>query len=148
MAFHYDSLSPINGEEAEGAARKLGVLLGLGEGGKRGSAGGKEEDRRVQERSVDDKAGDGRREGEEQEGGKRVRVIEMEECPQQANSSDCGVFVCMIMRHLLLKKLLRNERTEKVDLSMGRSTVNAAGGRKEMARIIEGFREEGKRRRS
>ena len=82
--------------------------------------------------------------GEQQQ--QKLKVVDMESAPQQANSSDCGVFVCMIMRYLLLKKLLVKDRTEKVDLSMGRSTVNAVAGRKEMARTIEGFREEGKRR--
>lgn len=125
LAFHYDSLSPINSEEAEGAAAKLSVLLNLDEKG----------EKKKQQRNKDGG-----------EGEKKLKVVEMESAPQQANSSDCGVFVCMIMRHLLLKKLLVKDRTEKVDLGMGRSTVNAVAGRKEMARTIEGFREEGKRR--
>ncbi|RAL63034.1 hypothetical protein DID88_004119 [Monilinia fructigena] len=37
---------------------------------------------------------------------------------------------------------------EKVSMSMGGKVVDAAGGRKEMLRIIEGYRKEGERRRS
>ena len=37
---------------------------------------------------------------------------------------------------------------EKVSMSMGGKSVDATQGRKEMLRIIEGFRKEGERRRS
>ena len=52
------------------------------------------------------------------------------------------------MRHLLLKRLLQVRSDDKVSMSMGGRRVDAREGRKEMIRIIEGFREEGKRRRS
>lgn len=52
------------------------------------------------------------------------------------------------MRHLLLKRLLQVNSNEKVSMSMGGKAVDARAGRKEIARIIEGFRKEGVRRMS
>ncbi|CAF9924644.1 MAG: hypothetical protein HETSPECPRED_005637 [Heterodermia speciosa] len=80
--------------------------------------------------------------------GKPIRFINLEDSPQQSNSSDCGVFVCIEMKHLLLKRLLQAGSREKVNMSMGRREVNAPAGRKEMLRVIECFRKEGERRRS
>ncbi|KAJ6145521.1 hypothetical protein N7470_009416 [Penicillium chermesinum] len=60
-----------------------------------------------------------------------IRFMHLNDSPQQDGGSDCGVFVCMNMRHLLLKRLLQ-----------------AGAHEKEMERIIQGFRKEGERRRS
>ncbi|KAI9753939.1 MAG: hypothetical protein M1815_005915 [Lichina confinis] len=68
--------------------------------------------------------------------------------PQQQNSSDCGVFVCVQMKHLLLKKILRAVAEEKVGMSMAGIDIDASRGRKKMLRIIEDFRKEGEKRRS
>jgi len=80
--------------------------------------------------------------------GTGIRFVDLEDTPQQENGSDCGVYVCVQMRHLLLKRLLSANAREKVSMSMGGKLVDAAGGRKEMLRTIEGFRKEGERRRS
>lgn len=80
--------------------------------------------------------------------GRQIRFIQLHDSPQQDNSSDCGVFVCLNMRHLLLKRLLQVHTNEKVSMSLGNRRVDAREGRKEMFRIIEGFRKEGERRRS
>lgn len=107
VAFHYDSLSPSNYNEAGLATAKISQLLG-----------------------------------------RPLRFMNLEDTPQQENSSDCGVYVCIQMRHLLLKRLLSANAREKVSMSMGGKLVDAAGGRKEMLKTIEGFRKEGERRRS
>jgi sentrin-specific protease 8 len=107
VAFHYDSLSPSNYNEARLATHKIGPLLN-----------------------------------------RPLRFMNLDDSPQQENSSDCGVYVCMQMRHLLLKRLLSANAKEKVSMSMGGKLVDAAGGRKEMLKIIETFRKEGERRRS
>lgn len=107
VAFHYDSMTPSNFNEANLATRKIGQLLG-----------------------------------------RQLRFLNLEDSPQQENSSDCGVYVCIQMRHLLLKRLLSANAREKVSMSMGGKLVDASGGRKEMLRTIEGFRKEGERRRS
>ncbi len=107
VAFHYDSMNPMNESEAELASKKIGQLLGT-----------------------------------------ELRYQNLEDSPQQENSSDCGVFVCIQMRHLLVKRLLQVHARERVTMSMGGKTVDARGGRKEMLQIIEGFRKEGERRRS
>jgi len=79
--------------------------------------------------------------------GRELVLKDLEDAPQQQNSSDCGVFVCMVMKHLLLGRLLRNPRGEKVSMSMAGKAVDAHKGRKDMLGIIEGFRKEGERRR-
>lgn len=107
VAFHYDSLSPSNYNEAQLCTSKVSQLIGI-----------------------------------------PLRFINLDDSPQQANSSDCGVFVCIQMRHLLLKRLLSANAREKVSMSMAGKMVDANGGRKEMLKIIESFRKEGERRRS
>ncbi|PGH05496.1 hypothetical protein AJ79_06803 [Helicocarpus griseus UAMH5409] len=76
---------------------------------------------------------------------KKLRFIVLEDSPMQENSSDCGVFVCLHMRELLLRRLLRASSSEKISMSMGGLKVNANSGRKEMVRIIERFRKQGGR---
>jgi len=107
VAFHYDSMTPSNYNEAQLATHKISQLLG-----------------------------------------RPLRFMNLEDTPQQDNSSDCGVYVCIQMRHLLLKRLLSANAREKVSMSMGGKLVDASGGRKEMLRTIDGFRREGERRRS
>jgi len=80
--------------------------------------------------------------------GKRLRFIAMEDSPQQENGSDCGVFVCVLMRHLLLKRLLRADASKKVSMAMRDAHINAKDGRKTMLRIIDERKKEGERRRS
>jgi sentrin-specific protease 8 len=79
---------------------------------------------------------------------KPLRFINLHDSPLQDNMSDCGVFVCLNMRHLLLKRLLMVRTDSKVSMSLGGRAVDAAAGRKEMLKIIDEFRREGERRRS
>ena len=72
--------------------------------------------------------------------------MDLDDSPQQENMSDCGVFVCVIMKHLLLRRLLKADAGEKIGMSMGGRSVDASGGRKEILRVIDGFRREGERR--
>ena len=80
--------------------------------------------------------------------GRPLRFLDLQDSPQQENSSDCGVFVCILMRHLLLKRLLVVGSRQKINMSMGTKVVDAGAGRKEMLRIIEAYRREGEKRRS
>jgi sentrin-specific protease 8 len=80
--------------------------------------------------------------------GRPLSFINLADSPQQENGSDCGVFVCLNMRHLLLKRLLQVRADEKVSMSLGGRKLDAREGRKEMLRIIESMRKEGERRRS
>lgn len=105
VAFHYDSLSPSNQQDARLASYKISSLLG-----------------------------------------KPLRFINLEDTPQQENSMDCGVYVCLLMQHLLISKLLRAHADSKVSMSMRGKEVDAKGGRKEMVRVIEDRRREGERR--
>ena len=77
-----------------------------------------------------------------------LRFHQLEDTPQQENSKDCGVFVCILMRHLLIKRLLNANSNEKVSMSMSGKMIDSRGGRKEMLRIVESLRKEGERRRS
>ncbi|KAI1486923.1 hypothetical protein F5X96DRAFT_652481 [Biscogniauxia mediterranea] len=79
--------------------------------------------------------------------GKPLRFHYLSECPQQENGSDCGVFVCIIMRHLLIKRLLAVNAGEKISMSMAHKAIDSIGARKEMLKIIESLRKEGERRR-
>ncbi|MCJ1420109.1 hypothetical protein MMC32_006466 [Xylographa parallela] len=79
--------------------------------------------------------------------GKKLVLKDLEDSPQQENSSDCGVFVCILMKHLLLGKLLKAARGEKIGMSMANKQIDASKVRKEMLGIIENFRREGERRR-
>jgi len=80
--------------------------------------------------------------------GAPLRFHQLEDTPQQENSKDCGVFVCILMRHLLVKRLLNANSNEKVSMSMAGKMIDSRGGRKEMLRIVESLRKEGERRRS
>lgn len=80
--------------------------------------------------------------------GKKLRFIPMHDSPQQENGSDCGVFVCVLMKHLLLKRLLRADASRKISMSMKDAHINARDGRKQMLKVIEERKKEGERRRS
>ncbi len=36
--------------------------------------------------------------------GREFKFAEMQDVPQQGNGEDCGVIVCLLMQHLLLKR--------------------------------------------
>ncbi|QIW99885.1 hypothetical protein AMS68_005403 [Peltaster fructicola] len=80
--------------------------------------------------------------------GKPLKFVNLDDSPRQENSSDCGVYVCLLMQHLLMSRLLKAHAGHKVSMSMGGKSVDAYGGRKEMVRIIDERRREGERRRS
>ncbi len=107
LAFHYDSLTPSNHNEARLATQKIGQLLG-----------------------------------------KPLHFTDLQDTPQQQNSSDCGVFVCIQMKYLLLKKILTASPDQKISMSLAGNEIDASRGRKKMLKIIEEFRKEGEKRRS
>lgn len=80
--------------------------------------------------------------------GINFRFRNIEDTPQQENGNDCGVFVCVLMRFLLVKRLLNAHAREKVSMGLSGKMIDAHGGRKEMLKIIENLRREGERRRS
>jgi sentrin-specific protease 8 len=80
--------------------------------------------------------------------GVSLRFTNMDDTPLQENGSDCGVFVCLIMRYLLQRRLLRATADEKVGMSMHGRELNASMLRKEMLKIIDDFRKEGQKRSS
>lgn len=77
---------------------------------------------------------------------KPLRFHHLVDCPQQENGSDCGVYVCIIMRHLLVKRLLAYGAGHKISMSMSGKAIDSLGGRKEMLKIIEHLRKEAERR--
>lgn len=80
--------------------------------------------------------------------GNDLHFLDLPDSPRQENGSDCGVFVCVEMKHLLMKKLLLADSKQKINMSMGGKNLDAMHGRREMLRIIEEYRKEGERRRS
>ncbi|ATY60792.1 Ulp1 protease family [Cordyceps militaris] len=107
LAFHYDSLSSGNCNQASSATDRMAQFLN-----------------------------------------RPLQFLNLVDSPKQDNTSDCGVFVCLLMRHLLVKRLLGASATEKVSMSMRNKMVDSHGGRKEMLRVIENLHKEGERRRS
>ena len=73
---------------------------------------------------------------------------DLTDSPQQENGSDCGVFVCWFMKHLLLRRLLKHLKSDRISMSMGGLTVRSSDARKEMLATIEEFRRVGEKRRS
>lgn len=80
--------------------------------------------------------------------GKELNFLDLSDSPRQDNLSDCGVFVCAEMRHLLVKRLLQADSKHIVDMSLGGKVIDAAGMRREVLKIIEYYRKEGEKRRS
>lgn len=80
--------------------------------------------------------------------GRPLRFLNLEDSPKQRNSSDCGIYVCIQMRHLLMTRLLSANSKQSISMSMGGKTIDAYGARKELLGIIEMYRREGERRRS
>ncbi len=77
-----------------------------------------------------------------------LKFVDVHGTPQQTNSSDCGVYVCMEMEYLLLERLLRVDAKDMVDMRLSNLRFNASHGREDILRVIEKFRKEGERRRS
>ncbi|KAI9787944.1 MAG: hypothetical protein M1816_007344 [Peltula sp. TS41687] len=80
--------------------------------------------------------------------GKPLKFVNLDDSPQQHNSSDCGIFVCIQMKHLLFNRLLQANAKVKVSMSLATKEIDASRGRKKMLKIIEDFRKEGEKRRS
>lgn len=74
-----------------------------------------------------------------------LRFVELHDSPQQNNGSDCGVFVCIIMKYLLVKRLLSTHNNDKISMSMGSTSIDSNKGRRDMLKLIEEFRREGRR---
>jgi len=79
---------------------------------------------------------------------KPLRFAQMHDVPQQENGSDCGIYVCLFMRILLIDRLLKTDGNRKISMSLRDEPINAKRGRKIIMEIIDGFRKEGERRRS
>ena len=80
--------------------------------------------------------------------GRPLKYVNLEDSPQQDNGMDCGVFVCLLMQHLLMSKLLMAHEGQRISMSMRDKHVDAKGGRHEILKIIDERRKEGERRRS
>ncbi|KAF2842882.1 cysteine proteinase, partial [Patellaria atrata CBS 101060] len=73
---------------------------------------------------------------------------EMNDCPQQDNGSDCGVFVCVAMEELLIR-LLNVERAQKITMSMENRIQDKnlnSNMRTKLMKIIQGLVEQEKKR--
>lgn len=76
--------------------------------------------------------------------GKPLDLLEMKGSPQQDNSSDCGIYVTLTMKYLLLKKLLTRDTSGQVSMAMDDIKLNAPQGRKDMMQLVDDFRKEGR----
>jgi sentrin-specific protease 8 len=64
--------------------------------------------------------------------GKPLRFLDMDHVPQQSNSRDCGVYVCMFMEELLANRLLVIDGTQKITMSLKGNKISAKKGRKKI----------------
>ena len=64
--------------------------------------------------------------------------------PQQGDSRDSGVFVCLLMVFLLTQNLLQRPTREKFNADLSRKTVDASGGRRSILEMIEARRKAAK----
>jgi len=78
--------------------------------------------------------------------GKDLKFTHMEHVPQQENGKDCGVYVCMFLETLLMTRLMKVDAGKKITMSLRGERFNAKKTRKRMMDVIDGFREEGKKR--
>jgi sentrin-specific protease 8 len=60
-------------------------------------------------------------------GGIQFRFVNLDDTPQQGNGSDCGVYVCLLMQHLLLRRLLTAHAQSKISMSMKGKEVDHRG---------------------
>lgn len=77
-----------------------------------------------------------------------VQFQEMADFPRQNNGSDCGVYVCMAMKTLLLKRLLTSDSNRQVGMSLAGANLNADAFRKYLIDLVDDFRRQGLRSRS
>ncbi|KAF2441251.1 cysteine proteinase [Karstenula rhodostoma CBS 690.94] len=77
-----------------------------------------------------------------------LRFVDMKDSPQQTDGSNCGIFALVIMKHLLLKRLLRADANQKITMSMKDQDIDYDGARKMIRSLIEERREEAIRRKS
>jgi len=71
-----------------------------------------------------------------------------EDTPQQSNTYDCGVHVCMNMRHLLVNRLLNTPEGKDVNMSLKGKSGVARSGREEMLKIVRSLRRTAERSQS
>lgn len=66
-----------------------------------------------------------------------MRFDNLGDTPQQDNGMDCGVHVCWMMKHLLVRRLLGAGASQQVDMSLAGRRVDAGKMRREMLRVCE-----------
>ncbi|KAL5395462.1 hypothetical protein PMIN06_004184 [Paraphaeosphaeria minitans] len=77
-----------------------------------------------------------------------LRFVDMVDSPQQTDGWNCGIFALVIMKHLLLKRLLRADANQKITMSMKDQDIDYDGARKTIRTLIEERREEAIRNKS
>lgn len=78
--------------------------------------------------------------------GKKLRFVDLDDSPQQSNGSDCGIYVCSVLKYLLEDKLLATRGDQKTGMSLAGKAINAQNVRKHILGVIEDLRREGMRR--
>lgn len=76
--------------------------------------------------------------------GKPLDLLEMDGSPQQDNGSDCGIYVTLTMKYLLLNRLLTKDTSGQISMAMDDITLSADKGRKDMMQLVDEFRKEGR----
>jgi sentrin-specific protease 8 len=69
-----------------------------------------------------------------------LRFSDIKDVPQQRNTSDCGVYMCLFMEELLVHRLLQKDGSEKVSMSLRHYNVQPRAGRRKIKNIIKNER--------
>ncbi|KAI5296629.1 hypothetical protein KEM52_005211 [Ascosphaera acerosa] len=65
-----------------------------------------------------------------------LKFVRVGSCPQQANESDCGVYVCMLME-LLVQRLIGRDASHLVSMELANVSLDAGLARQQMLGRIE-----------
>jgi sentrin-specific protease 8 len=73
---------------------------------------------------------------------KPLRFSDIRDVPQQRNTSDCGVYMCLFMEELLVHRLLMKDGSQKVSMSLRQLKVHPKSGRRKIKDVIKREREQ------
>jgi sentrin-specific protease 8 len=77
--------------------------------------------------------------------GEEMQLVKLKDTPQQDDGSSCGMYVIWFIKHLLVRRLLRVEKNQEVDMSLGGKNVDPQRMRRELLRIVENLRKKAAR---
>lgn len=69
--------------------------------------------------------------------GTQLHFVAMTSTPgQEYESNDCGIYVCVLMRHLLFGRILQAQTDEKINMDLRRLQVNGPAARRRILTVV------------